>query len=239
MVVDQRQHHGRERERDEHCRPRRPAEHKRQCQRGGDQGADTDDLRQTLGQPGLESAHVQGHERGQQADDQENRRVPANAIARPQTMNVRPVLFFEQRQLPFRDRLAALHDRHAGRIALDDRLDGAAGLFPGHRVAADPLDGLLTFPLGLRLVDDLEIDADAQVLRVNLADAVRERHARRRDQDRDADGRDQHGEQAKQDRPLPELRQHDLVALARALPAVPLAQSRVLADGTEHVSSDQ
>src|SRR5262249_12498228 len=107
------------------------------------------------------------------------------------------------------------------------------------RVAADSLDRLLALPLGLWLVDDLEIDADAQVLGVNLPDSVRERHTRRSDQDRHANGRNENGEQPKQHRPLPELWQHHVVALTRALPAIPLAQSRVFANGTEHVSSGQ
>src|SRR5207302_4252401 len=116
--------------------------------------------RQAVAKLGLEAAHVEHYQRGEQAEDQEQRDAAMPAFLRPQALLISEMLFLEDFELPLADRLAARNEHQAARIFLQDGTIGVLGGLvdrPGRGlgVVAPRLEQIDE----LDLVDNFEIDA--------------------------------------------------------------------------------
>jgi hypothetical protein len=113
------------------------------------------------------------------------------------------------------------------RISLYDRSDRPACFFAGDGIftlrGREPLHRLIAGTLGLRLIDQLEIDADAQVPRVNCPHAVRQRRTATVGKISDRQCREQHRREAKQNGAMEYLEKERLAAPRRPPPAIPLS----------------
>src|ERR1700720_2996551 len=93
---------------------------------------------------------------------------------RSQAMEIGLMFLFEHGELTFADWLSARHQQHPLRIFFHHGRNGATRLLADYRIFAlslrETLHGLIAGSLRLRLIDELEIDPNSQVARIDGAD---------------------------------------------------------------------
>ncbi len=141
-------------------------------QRQEHQGTDAGNLRQTLGQCLLKPDDIENDQNRQQAEHKEQGSGAASMIAEAAAAQEGSVLLAEQQQLGLGDGLAARYEFGAGLVVIEHgrfvvphRL-AVALLAP---VGRQVLQGFLTFPISLCLVDDGESDPGTNLIAEGLA----------------------------------------------------------------------
>ncbi len=186
----------------------------------------------------LETDHIEDDQQRQQDEHEEDGHAAAGAARLPLALPKRARLRLQQLVLAVGDGEIAFDQQRTRRERLLHHGNGFPHKFASLVIAllvdGQRLHDFVALAGGLFLVRHLEVDAGAQVVWPDLADAERHESAPVvRQVGRAKDGR-QHGPQAEQHGALQQVRQDRIVAARGAAPAIPLAEPRRLLEGTKH-----